>query len=139
MEEDSVRAVAQSLALSEFQTLLAFVITGMSLLSGPCLLLPPPPGMPPELLCEVSTGSSPTVFPAQFCGCVYYSPLPHCVETVYPTLLVYVSFPGGASRLRDKGSIPESGRSPGGGQSDPLQYSCLVDPVDRGVWCAIVH
>ena len=46
MEEDSVRAVAQSLALGEFQTLLAFVITGKSSLSGPWLLLPAPPGNP---------------------------------------------------------------------------------------------
>ena len=37
------------------------------------------------------------------------------------------------------GSIPESGRSPGGGHGNPLQYSGLKNPMDRGVWQAIVH
>ena len=36
------------------------------------------------------------------------------------------------------GSFPESGRSPGGGNGNPLQYSCLENPVDRGVWQATV-
>ena len=39
----------------------------------------------------------------------------------------------------DIGSIPGSGRSPGGGPSNPLQYSCLENPMDRGVWQATVH
>ena len=37
------------------------------------------------------------------------------------------------------GSIPGLGRSPGGGNGNPLQYSCLESPVDRGTWWAIVH
>ena len=37
------------------------------------------------------------------------------------------------------GSIPESGRSPGQGNGNPLQYSCLENSMDRGVWWAIVH
>ena len=37
------------------------------------------------------------------------------------------------------GSIPGSGRSPGGGHGSPLQYSCLEHPVDRGAWQATVH
>ena len=40
---------------------------------------------------------------------------------------------------RDPGSIPESGRSPGGTHGNPLQYSCLENPMDRGVWPATVH
>ena len=36
--------------------------------------------------------------------------------------------------IRDVGSIPGSGRSPGGGHGNPLQYSCLENPMDRGVW-----
>ena len=36
-------------------------------------------------------------------------------------------------------SIPGSGRSPGGGHDSPLQYSCLEDPMDTGVWRAAVH
>ena len=39
----------------------------------------------------------------------------------------------------DVGSIPESGRSPGGGNGKPLQYSCREDPLDRGAWWATVH
>ena len=39
----------------------------------------------------------------------------------------------------ERGSIPESGRSPGGGQGYPLQYSCLENPMDRGAWWATVH
>ena len=41
--------------------------------------------------------------------------------------------------LRDVGSIPGSGRSPGGGHGNPLKYSCLENPMDRGVWWATVH
>jgi len=37
------------------------------------------------------------------------------------------------------GSIPGSGRSPGEGNSNPLQYSCLGNPKDRGDWLATVH
>ena len=44
-----------------------------------------------------------------------------------------------AGDIRDLGSIPESGRSPGGGHGNPLQYSCLENPLDRGVWQATVH
>ena len=39
----------------------------------------------------------------------------------------------------DLGSIPESGRSPGEGNGNPLQYSCLENPMDRGAWWATVH
>ena len=39
----------------------------------------------------------------------------------------------------DPSSIPGSGRSPGGGHSNPLQYSCLKNPMDRGAWPATVH
>ena len=55
-----------------------------------------------------------------------------------------MGFPGGASGkkkkkkvpantgdIRDTGSIPESGRSPGGGPANPFQYSCLENPMDR--------
>ena len=40
---------------------------------------------------------------------------------------------------RDAGLIPESGRSSGGGYGNPLQYSCLGNPMDRGAWRATVH
>ena len=41
--------------------------------------------------------------------------------------------------IRDAGSLPGSGRSPGGGHGNPLQYSCLQNPMDRGVWWAAVR
>ena len=43
-----------------------------------------------------------------------------------------------AGDIRDMG-IPGSGRFPGGGHSNPFQYSCLENPMDRGAWRAIVH
>ena len=42
--------------------------------------------------------------------------------------------PAGARDLRDAGLIPGSGRSPGGEHGNPLQYSCLENPVDKGAW-----
>ena len=56
-----------------------------------------------------------------------------------------MDFPGGSSgkafayNARDQGLIPGSGRSPGEGNGNPLQYSCLENPMDRGDWLAIVH
>ena len=54
-------------------------------------------------------------------------------------------FPGGVvvknmpANARDVGSIPGLGRSPGGGNGNPLQYSCLENPMDREAWKATVH
>ena len=42
-------------------------------------------------------------------------------------------------RYRDKGSIPVSGGSPGGGHENALQYYCLESPMDRGAWKSTVH
>ena len=44
-----------------------------------------------------------------------------------------------AGDAEDMGSIPGSGRSPGGGDGNPLQYSCMKNPMDRGAWWATVH
>ena len=44
-----------------------------------------------------------------------------------------------AGNIRDVGLIPESGRSPGGGHGNPLQYSCLENSIDRGACWAIVR
>ena len=54
-------------------------------------------------------------------------------------MLVVKNPPANAGDARDMGLIPESGRSPGGGHGNPLQYSCLDNPMDRGVWWAAVH
>ena len=54
-------------------------------------------------------------------------------------------FPGGTvvknlpNNAGDLSSIPGSGRSPGGGNGNPLQYSCLGNPMDRGAWRGTVH
>ena len=56
-----------------------------------------------------------------------------------------MGFPGGsvvkspAANAGEAGSIPVSGRSPGAGNSNPLQYSSLGNPMDRGAWQARVH
>ena len=47
--------------------------------------------------------------------------------------------PANAGDLRGTGSVPGSGRSPGGGPGGLLQYSCLGNPMDRGAWSATVH
>ena len=50
-----------------------------------------------------------------------------------------VKNPANAGDVRDLGLIPRSGRSPGGGHGNPLQYSCLENPMDRGAWQAMAH
>ena len=52
---------------------------------------------------------------------------------------VVKNLPANAGNTRDTGSIPGSGRFPGRGNGNPLQYSCLKNPTDRGTWWAIVH
>ena len=47
--------------------------------------------------------------------------------------------PANAGDIGDMGSIPESGRSLGGGHGNPLQYSCLENPMDGRAWRATVH
>ena len=54
-------------------------------------------------------------------------------------VLVVKNPPANAGNKRDVGLIPGSGRSPGEGNGNPLQYSCLENPMDRGAWRAIVH
>ena len=47
--------------------------------------------------------------------------------------------PASAGDVKDAGSIPGLGRSPGGGSGNPLQYSSLENPMDRGAWQATVY
>ena len=53
--------------------------------------------------------------------------------------LVVKNLPVNVRDIRDMGSIPRSGRSLGGGHGNPLQYSCLGNPMDRGAWKATVR
>ena len=67
--------------------------------------------------------------------------LVHCAKS-------HLGFSGGTvvknppdkqGNTRDEGSVCGSGRSPGGGNDNPLQYSCLGNPMDTGAWWATVH
>ena len=53
--------------------------------------------------------------------------------------LVVWNPPANTGDIRDVGSVPGSGRSPGGGRGNPFQYACLENPMDRGAWRAPVH
>ena len=70
------------------------------------------------------------------------------LETRRPKTWHYTELPGfpvssdgkeSALNVGDQGSIPGSGRSPGEGNGNPLQYSCLENSMDRGAWQATVH
>ena len=53
--------------------------------------------------------------------------------------LVVKNLPANAGDVREAGSVPGWGRSPGGGNGNPLMYSCLENPIDRGAWLATVQ
>ena len=65
-------------------------------------------------------------------------------ESDKDTCLAPKSFPGGSDgkvsvyNARDLGSIPGLGRLPGEGNGNPLQYSCLENPMDGGAWCRLL-
>ena len=89
------------------------------------------------------------------CFCILPFSLTHlgylCKSEIYKFFsLIFMAkyFPGGsvaktlpanAGDTRDAGSIPEWGRTPGEGNGNPLQYSCLENAMDRGSWQATVH
>ena len=54
-------------------------------------------------------------------------------------VLVVKNTPSSAGNVRDLGLIPGLGRSPGEGNGNPLQYSCLENPMDKGDWQATVQ
>ena len=68
----------------------------------------------------------------QICGGLYYL-------LASQVVLVVENPSAKAGDVRDAGSIPGSGRSPGGGHDNPLQCSCLENPMDRGAWRTTVH
>ena len=65
-----------------------------------------------------------------------------CFTSFFSSCDFHCGIPGGSvvknppASARDAGSVPGSGRSPGGGNGSPLQDSCLGDPRDRGAWQA---
>ena len=62
-----------------------------------------------------------------------------CNIWAYQVLLVVKNPRANARDARDTGLIPGLGRSSGGGNGNPLQYSCLENPMDRGAWQATDH
>ena len=68
-----------------------------------------------------------------------YTHINHINHLASQVVLVLKNLPTNARDTGDMGSIPESGRPSGEGHGNPLQYSCLVNPVDRGAWWSMVH
>ena len=54
-------------------------------------------------------------------------------------MAVVKNVPSNVGDCKRCSSTPRSGRFPGGGHGNPLQYSCLENPMDRGIWWAMVH
>ena len=66
--------------------------------------------------------------------------LGYCSTWASKVVLVVKNLPANAGDARDVGSIPKLGKSPGLGNGNPLQYSCLENPMDGGGWWAtMVH
>ena len=61
------------------------------------------------------------------------------LQTIGSMVLVVKNPPANAGAVRDVHLSPGLGRSPGGGHGNPLQYSCLKNPMDRGAWWATVQ
>ena len=61
------------------------------------------------------------------------------LQTIGSMVLVVKNPPANAGDIRDVGSVTGWGRSPGGGHANPLQCSCLENPMDRGAWRATIH
>ena len=61
------------------------------------------------------------------------------IVTRYELMLVVKNMPPNVGDARDRSSIPGLGKSRGGGPGNPFQYSCLGNPMGRGVWWATVH
>ena len=63
----------------------------------------------------------------------------HMIISIDGLLLVVKNLPANAGDATDAGSVPGSERPPGGGHGNPLQYSCLENPMGRGAWWGTVH
>ena len=76
------------------------------------------------------------------CICVYiyiYTYLYSIQLILFPLVSQVKNLPANTGDAGDEGSIPGSGKSPGGGNGNPLQYSCLENLMVRGTWWATVH
>ena len=128
------------------------------ILGHPFLLLPPIP--PASESFSDATQVTQCKFPASLSGDTVFdhqmAPSLSCGPDAFPkpvatfdsllplTLtsqmaLVVKKLPAKVGDIKDTGSIPGLGRSPGKGNGNPLQYFCLENPMDRGAWWATVH
>ena len=99
----------------------------------------PPPGDIPNPGMEPASLMSPTS--NHFRNTLVFS-FKRCQKltiTAFQVVLVVKNPPANARDVRDTGSIPGWERSPRGGHGNPLQYSCLENPMGRGAWRATVH
>ena len=92
--------------------------------------------------------SNPEVWAALYASTSAWDSMVIMGNNLFLLNICIAGFPGGAvvknppanvGGARDAGSIPGSGRSPGVGNGNALQYSCLGNSIDRGAWCAIVR
>ena len=70
---------------------------------------------------------------------VPFNIVPLSTYSGFPSCSVVKNLPDKEGDAGDSGLIPGLGRSPGVGNGNPLQYSCLGNPMDRGAWQATVH
>ena len=92
---------------------------------------------------QASWGSFPSAVPSSFLAPEIPPSAPLGIFQALPlpeeAALVVKNSPANAGDIRHMGSIPGSGRSPGEGHGNPLQYSCLENPMNRVAWRAVVH
>ena len=88
---------------------------------------------PPQLFDKIITDFVNTYIP------IVFITLAHNMKGLPRWRLVVKNPPANAGGTGDPVSIPQLGRSPGGGNGNPLQYSCLENPMDRGTWRATVY
>ena len=97
----------------------------------------------PDLLHSVwqtlrqSTAQQMTQFVTFYGWGIFLCNVPHL--WVSRVVLVVENPPADGREVKDSGSVPGSGKCPGGEHGNPLQYSCLENPVDRGAWWLMVH
>ena len=87
------------------------------------------------LMCTVSGKTSSSLFVLLWSDFMWHHDTPRSSQMAP----MVKNLPANAGDTRDAGSVPELGRSPGGGNGNPIQYSYLGNPTDRGAWWAPVH
>ena len=89
-----------------------------------------------------SASTDPRIHPQGQDGCIFFNTFFFffwCGFCNSQVALVVKDLPGNAEYIRNTGSVLGSRRSPAGGHANPLQFSCLETPMDRGAWQAMVH